>query len=332
VVLGLALAALPAGAVVDSSGSDPDQPAARAVSAAPLVSPTSAGCGGGILWFGYSAPFEISRFQSLGFNITQTTKPADVNPANLLNFSVLVIAFTGPGVLGAAQADIEAYVKSGHGLLIHQPNSIGTTDYTPANFDVTINDVWWCGVPLGGGPFEATIVDGTHPITTGLVDTDLSAAADFVGSIGPGYFLLAQNEGCADPALAAGTSGAGRVAFEDGNGSSGSIDPGSDAYWTNLFTWLGAGRCVLDHFKCYSVRPPSNIEGRTVTLQDEFLTTSSAVLTPVTLCAPVDKNGEGINDPSAHLICYKGFCIPPRAWNVTTSGIRRCRRSTARRR
>ena len=222
-------ATLPDRPDLDSTGSDTDQPLPR--------TQASIAIGGAceILWFGTDfGSTEISRFQSLGFNITHTLNPADVNPANLSNFDVLVVTATGAGVLGGAQPDIEAYVNGGNGLLIHQPNVAGGSDYAPTNFNVT-TDPLWCNFP---SDFAATIVDPSHPITTGLTDVDLAGDFDFVVFIGSGYTLLAENVVCADPALAAGTSGSGRVVFETGNASNSSTDAGSDQYWINVLTWL----------------------------------------------------------------------------------------------
>ncbi len=60
----------------------------------------------------------------------------------------------------------------------------------------------------------------------------------------------------------------------------------------------------IDHFRCYNVRS-SDFKRRVVTLEDQFLSTPQEVQRPDTFCNPVDKNGEGINDPEAHLTCYK---------------------------
>jgi hypothetical protein len=59
-----------------------------------------------------------------------------------------------------------------------------------------------------------------------------------------------------------------------------------------------------DHFKCYKVRG-SEFEQRTVKLVDQFGTTQTEVIKPAHLCNPVDKNDEGISDPTTHLTCYK---------------------------
>lgn len=191
-----------------------------------------------VLWFGQDAGGvgdEIARLAGLGFAITQTLNPADVNLLNLMNYDVLVVAYIGPGTLGANQGDIQTYVTIGGSLLIHQPNAAGTIDYAPAGFEVTIQDPFWCNFPVD---HAATIVNGAHPVTAGLANADLSGALDLVASIGGGYTLLARNAVCNDAAVAAGTLGLGNVVFEDGNANPISIDPGSDQYWTQVFNWL----------------------------------------------------------------------------------------------
>jgi len=61
---------------------------------------------------------------------------------------------------------------------------------------------------------------------------------------------------------------------------------------------------ALDHFQCYRTQG-----GRTriehLKIADEFGTIVVDVKRPVRLCVPVDKDGEGIDDPTAHLMCYE---------------------------
>jgi hypothetical protein len=58
-----------------------------------------------------------------------------------------------------------------------------------------------------------------------------------------------------------------------------------------------------DHFKCYSVTGPRvNVRA---SLTDQFESATALVKEPKLLCNPVDKNGEGIPNPSAHLVCYE---------------------------
>jgi hypothetical protein len=64
---------------------------------------------------------------------------------------------------------------------------------------------------------------------------------------------------------------------------------------------------LLDHYKCYDVRGVfgERFEPRTVTVDDQFESKQAIVQKPVSLCNPVDKNGEGVPDPSCHLVCYR---------------------------
>jgi hypothetical protein len=59
-----------------------------------------------------------------------------------------------------------------------------------------------------------------------------------------------------------------------------------------------------DHFKCYRARVTPFVR-RTVTLVDQFASSTASVVRPARFCAPADKNGEDIDDPTAHLMCYQ---------------------------
>jgi len=66
----------------------------------------------------------------------------------------------------------------------------------------------------------------------------------------------------------------------------------------------------VDHYKCYKVRvtrgTPKFAKGQTASVGDQFTTPKNFnVKKPRHLCTPVDKNGEGIETPGAHLLCYK---------------------------
>jgi hypothetical protein len=60
----------------------------------------------------------------------------------------------------------------------------------------------------------------------------------------------------------------------------------------------------LDHYKCYKTRT-APFPSRTVSLVDQFGTSTPTVVRPTHLCNPADKNGGGILDPTAHLMCYQ---------------------------
>ena len=60
-----------------------------------------------------------------------------------------------------------------------------------------------------------------------------------------------------------------------------------------------------DHYRCWEVTDPSGVSlAIGVTLADQFQGFSSLVMDPFRLCNPADKNGELIQDPDSHLVCY----------------------------
>lgn len=63
----------------------------------------------------------------------------------------------------------------------------------------------------------------------------------------------------------------------------------------------------LDHFKCYQTKPTpgaARFTRHNVTLTDAFESVNSVATKSRAICNPVDKNGEGIGDPTAHLACF----------------------------
>jgi hypothetical protein len=67
------------------------------------------------------------------------------------------------------------------------------------------------------------------------------------------------------------------------------------------------GQCTCpgaDHFKCYTLAP-IRFTQRTVSLTDQFVTSTATVIRPTRFCNPADKNAEGIHDPTEHLACYQ---------------------------
>ena len=60
---------------------------------------------------------------------------------------------------------------------------------------------------------------------------------------------------------------------------------------------------ALDHFQCYALRP-RRFAALSATITDQYGTLVQTVRAPNRLCVPADKNGEGISDPTAHLVGY----------------------------
>jgi hypothetical protein len=66
---------------------------------------------------------------------------------------------------------------------------------------------------------------------------------------------------------------------------------------------------TVDHYTCYKVKitagTPKFPKGVQATVATQFETRLYDVKKPKRLCAPVDKNGEGVTNSSAHLMCYQ---------------------------
>lgn len=64
---------------------------------------------------------------------------------------------------------------------------------------------------------------------------------------------------------------------------------------------------TLNDYKCYQIKPSprTRFERRDLEIVDQFGTRTSVIARPTQVCNPVDKEGEGIGDPDAHLTCYK---------------------------
>jgi hypothetical protein len=82
----------------------------------------------------------------------------------------------------------------------------------------------------------------------------------------------------------------------------------------------------VDHYKCYrggDTPGTPRFQPHTVTLDDAFETKMTVVKKPALLCNAVDKNGEGIHDPTAHLECYtiKDSSTPPQSKFAGVKGV-----------
>jgi hypothetical protein len=87
--------------------------------------------------------------------------------------------------------------------------------------------------------------------------------------------------------------------------SSSSTTVTSTTSTTRVTTPLEFCEETLDHLKCYRVRRNSAFNPNGVSLEDQFEDVDMTVLRPYRLCNPVDKEDEGINDPTEHQMCYQ---------------------------
>ena len=60
----------------------------------------------------------------------------------------------------------------------------------------------------------------------------------------------------------------------------------------------------VDHFLCYKIAHARFREAG-ITVDDQFASLTVDIKKPIRLCAPVDKNGEGIQTPDLHMLCYQ---------------------------
>jgi hypothetical protein len=72
----------------------------------------------------------------------------------------------------------------------------------------------------------------------------------------------------------------------------------------------------VDHFQCYAIRVSGKFQNRKVKLKDQFVTRTLEVKKPNRLCAPVNKNGEGIMHRVRHLACYEASTKPEVKRNI----------------
>lgn len=89
--------------------------------------------------------------------------------------------------------------------------------------------------------------------------------------------------------------------------SSSSSSSTSSTTTTSTVVSTTTSTTVPDHFKCYKTREMGfpRFEEREVSLLDQFGPSTATVVKPYRFCNPVDKNGEGVSDPTAHLMCYR---------------------------
>jgi hypothetical protein len=58
-----------------------------------------------------------------------------------------------------------------------------------------------------------------------------------------------------------------------------------------------------EHYECYRV--VGKVPAIAVSLKDQFGATRAALVTPLYLCNPVQKNEQAVKDEKTHLVCYQ---------------------------
>lgn len=107
-----------------------------------------------------------------GFTVSVANDPLAINAKNLAQVDVIVFAFTsGSGLNSLGQADLEAWVRAGGGIV-----GFHTASATESSWKFYVDNI---GTQFAGhvnGLFPATVrmVSATHPITAGLPDVQLT--------------------------------------------------------------------------------------------------------------------------------------------------------------
>jgi hypothetical protein len=110
-----------------------------------------------------------------------------------------------------------------------------------------------------------------------------------------------------------------QVADEDVRHTAAGITAVPAIHWINRPTFQQVVQLPgTDHFKCYRAKSGTGFAQRLVTLADVFGSGTARVIKPEAWCNPVDKGGEGIANPTAHLECYK-LSQPSVAHTVTVA-------------
>lgn len=97
------------------------------------------------------------------------------------------------------------------------------------------------------------------------------------------------------------------------------VHPGGTVYTGSVFSdfhRLRVRPSGVNHFRCFKASARGFVP-QPITLTDRFGTQTTTALKPVRYCTPTDPMGEGVVDPTSHLVCYKigkaGF-TPQQVW------------------
>jgi hypothetical protein len=89
-----------------------------------------------------------------------------------------------------------------------------------------------------------------------------------------------------------------------------SVGAGRNGFGIGAFGIAGAapGEEQPDHIQCYDLRGPTESQGRTGTIRDQFGSKSVRIGRPILVCTPTDKNDEAGPDfdlTEPHYVCYR---------------------------
>lgn len=186
-----------------------------------------------------------TRVAGLFSGVTTITSLASF-PTNLSPYDVVYFGYDEGFSLNSLSGQLNSYVQAGGGLVVSQPNLVGSVTIFPPGFEMNVTSITWPEYPAVPGPVQFTLAGFFHPILRGLNSQDPSGNFDTVpiSTLGPAWTVLLRSVGHPNVALAAGTYGSGRLVFHSGNISSNSIDQGSNAYVRQMIEWAGAANAA----------------------------------------------------------------------------------------
>lgn len=172
----------------------------------------------------------VSRLLGLGYPVT--TIPAASGLDVLVNYSVVILPVSHAdagnyATFDALAADYHAYVQTGGGLWVGQPNPY----QMPGNEAVITWVPYYLFIHNGYNSADCppVIIDAGHCITTGLPADGFSFPGDTVLDMGAEWHVLLEGPVTGRPAVMVAEHGAGRILVELGHPSPSAICGPSDA-------------------------------------------------------------------------------------------------------
>jgi hypothetical protein len=175
--------------------------------------------------------------------------PTVMTPADLTGVDVLYVDACYAAQLAGSQDVIANFLRSGHGLVLVQPNADGPVALLPAETPLTVTSGDYDGSHSAADPIRDMILTEAgkvHPLTTGLTTQDLGQYADKVtcDGLNDAWSVLGVTGRYVGIAVA--QYGNGRLVFDAGNRAPEAMAPGSDLALTRMVDWAAGGTRTTD--------------------------------------------------------------------------------------
>jgi hypothetical protein len=188
--------------------------------------------------------FPKNRLTALGYPDITLISP-DSGLATFQQYDIVYLpvlwAQVGDGDFGTIEshaADYQAYVQSGGGLFIDQPNPYNQPGdrVTPTLLPYPITFYNWYNT----GDWPPIIVDPNHEITQGLPADEMPGPADRMQNVDANYDVLVVGAATGDASLVVTEYGSGRILAQTAHPSASSMNPFSDEVYIRMVNWVGS--------------------------------------------------------------------------------------------